>query len=45
MERENLCFVTSEDVKGQAASGSNREAESTNAPVRGGLLRSSGEAG
>ena len=29
MERENLCFVTSEDVKGQAASGSNREGEST----------------
>ena len=28
-ERENLCFVTSEDVKGEAASGSNREGEST----------------
>ena len=31
MERENLCFVTSNDVKGQAASGSNREGESTEA--------------
>src|SRR6516164_593671 len=36
MERENLCFVTSEDVKGQAASGSNREGESTEAERRGG---------
>jgi hypothetical protein len=27
MERENLCFVTSDDVKGEAASGSNREGE------------------
>ena len=35
-ERENLCFVTSEDVKGQAASGSNREGESTEARRRGG---------
>src|SRR3982074_2011381 len=31
--------------KGKGASGSNREAESTDAPVRGGLLRSSNEAG
>src|ERR1700738_3735928 len=41
MERENLAG----DAKGKAASGSNREAESTDAPVRGGLLRSSNEAG
>src|SRR5262245_59489085 len=41
MERENLCFVTSEDVKGQAASGSNREGESTEAGRRGGAARSS----
>ena len=34
MERENLCFVTSDDVKGEAASGSNREGESTE-PKRG----------
>ena len=40
-ERENL---TSDD-KGEGASGSNREAESTDAPERGGLLRSSDEAG
>jgi hypothetical protein len=40
MERENLCFVTSEDVKGQAASGSNREGESTEAGRRGGAARS-----
>ena len=40
-ERENLIG----DAKGKGASGSNREAESTDAPVRGGLLRSSGEAG
>src|SRR5713101_790483 len=33
------------DAKGKGASGSNREAESTNAPGRGGLLRSSDEAG
>ena len=31
--------------KGKGASGSNREAESTDAPGRGGLLRSSDEAG
>src|SRR5215472_16880682 len=43
MERENLCFVTSEDVKGQAASGSNREDESTEAGRRGGAARSSVE--
>ena len=40
-ERENLHG----DAKGKGASGSNREAESTDAPVRGGLLRSSDEAG
>src|SRR5712672_3917495 len=40
-ERENLHG----DAKGKGASGSNREAESTDAPVRGGLLRSSVEAG
>jgi hypothetical protein len=33
------------NVKGKGTSGSNREAESTDAPVRGGLLRSSEEAG
>jgi hypothetical protein len=38
MERENLHG----DAKGK---GANREAESTNAPVRGGLLRSSDETG
>src|SRR6516164_7600508 len=43
MERENLCFVTSDDVKGQAASGSNREGESTEAGRRGGAARSSVE--
>ena len=43
MDRENLCFVTSEDVKGQAASGSNREGESTEAGRRGGAARSSDE--
>src|SRR6516225_7047738 len=43
MERENLCFVTSNDVKGQAASGSNREGESTEAGRRGGAARSSVE--
>src|ERR1700755_1889814 len=43
MERENLCFVTSDDVKGQAASGSNREGESTEAGRRGGAVRSSVE--
>ena len=40
-ERENLTG----DAKGKGASGSNREAESTDAPVRGGPLRSSAEAG
>src|SRR5260221_4520828 len=40
-ERENLIG----DAKGKGASGSNREAESTDAPDRGGLLRSSDEAG
>src|SRR6516165_6810682 len=43
MERENLCFVTSNDVKGQATSGSNREGESTEAGRRGGAARSSVE--
>jgi hypothetical protein len=33
MERENLAG----DAKGKGASGSNREAESTDAPERGGL--------
>jgi hypothetical protein len=33
------------DAKGKGTSGSNREAESTDAPTRGGLLRSSDEAG
>src|SRR5271167_1582472 len=41
MERENLAG----DVKGKGTSGSNREAESTDAPERGGLPRSSAEAG
>src|SRR5258705_6398148 len=40
-ERENLTG----DAKGKGASGSNREAESTDAPGGGGLLRSSDEAG
>ena len=40
-ERENLHG----DAKGKGTSGSNREAESTDAPERGGLLRSSDEAG
>jgi hypothetical protein len=40
-ERENLIG----DAKGKGASGSNREAESTDAPGRRGLLRSSDEAG
>ena len=39
MERENLAS----DAKGKGASGSNREAESTDAPERGGLPRSSDE--
>src|SRR5712671_6808432 len=41
MERENLAG----DGKGKGASGSNREAESTDAPERGGLSCSSDEAG
>ena len=40
-ERENLHG----DAKGKGASGSNREAESTDAPARGALPRSSVEAG
>src|SRR5829696_9469477 len=40
-ERENL----DGDAKRKGTSGSNREAESTDAPARGGLLRSSEEAG
>ena len=40
-ERENLAG----DAKGKGTSGSNREAESTDALERGGLLRSSYEAG
>ena len=40
-ERENLAG----DAKGKSTSGSNREAESTDAPARGGLLCSSDEAG
>src|SRR3977135_1650248 len=40
-ERENLIG----DAKGKGARGPNREAESTDAPARGGLLRSSDEAG
>jgi hypothetical protein len=40
-ERENLIG----DAKGKGASGAIREAESTDAPGRGGLLRSSDEAG
>src|SRR5258707_14750709 len=41
MERENLAG----DGKGKGASGANREAESTDAPERGGLPCSSDEAG
>ena len=41
MERENLA----DDGKGKGTSGSIREAESTDVPVRGGLLRSGHEAG
>src|ERR1700731_74677 len=41
MERENLAG----DAKGKGTSGSNHEAESTDAPERGGLPRSSVEAG
>jgi hypothetical protein len=40
-ERENL----DDDAKGKGTRDSNREAESTDAPARGGLLRSSDEAG
>src|SRR3977135_1131845 len=40
-ERENLIG----DAKGKGASGSTTEAASTDAPARGGLLRSSDEAG
>src|SRR5260370_16115131 len=40
-ERENLAG----DAKGKGASGSNREAETTDAPERGALPRSSNEAG
>src|SRR6202795_2357707 len=40
-ERENV----DGDAKGKGTSGSNREAESTDAPERGGLPRSSVEAG
>ena|SRR5215468_2637356 len=40
MERENFAG----DAKGKGTSGSNRKAESTDAPERGGLPRSSGEA-
>src|SRR5450631_3995682 len=40
-ERENLAG----DAKGKGTSGSNREAESTDAPERGGLPRSSDETG
>jgi hypothetical protein len=40
-ERENL----DGDAKGKGTSGSNSEAESTDAPARGGLLCSSDEAG
>ena len=40
MERENL----EGDAKGKGTSGSNREAESTDAPARGGQIRSSVEA-
>ena len=41
MERENL----DGDAKGKGTSGFNREAESTDAPARGVLLRSSDETG
>ena len=48
-ERENLDCTEREnldgDAKGKSTSGSNREAESTDAPARGGLPRSSDEAG
>jgi len=41
MELENLA----DDAKGKGTSGRNREAVSTDAPARGGLPRSSDEAG
>jgi hypothetical protein len=41
MELENLV----DDAKGKGTSGRNREAESTDASARGGLLRSSDETG
>jgi hypothetical protein len=41
MELENLV----DDAKGKGTSGGNREAESTDAAARGGLLRSSDETG
>src|SRR5260370_39858057 len=41
MERENLAV----EAKGKSTSGSNREAESTDEPERGGLPRSSDEVG
>jgi hypothetical protein len=41
MERENLHG----DAKGKGSSGYNHEAKSTDAPDRGGLIRSSDEAG
>lgn len=40
-ELENLTG----DAKGKGASGQPREAETTDAPIRGGLLRSTDEAG
>ena len=47
-ERENLCAVVlsalMESAKGEAASGCNREGESTDAAHRGGAARSSDEA-
>ena len=47
MERENLCAVvlsvSMESAKGEAASGCNREGESTDAERRGGAARSSDE--
>jgi hypothetical protein len=43
MERENLCLVTPPGVKGQAASGSNREGASTEAGRKDGAARSSVE--
>ena len=43
MERENLCLVHANHVKGQAASDSNREGESTEAERSGGAARRSVE--